>query len=383
MLRVIFFICLLFSPVANLAKADVVSDTAAKAGAGLGMAQFTTAVEHLGQSFYRYGLAAPNRNMMMFPVMRMPVPVNPNPEKIDYLAFRKILETLVVDLDAAEASMAKLEDTDFKVPLDLAAVHFDFDSDGKTSPAETLPAVMAAMMDPRGSNPTPPSLKVNFDTADIYWLRGYDRFISAFAQFLLAHDFEQAFNSTFHVFFPNAGLPIGEKLNANHSVGPYVDDEIGDAIALIHLMNWPVVEGARLSDVRTRLYNMATLSPKSWTAARRETDNDLEWLPNAKQTGGITQAKITDEQIDGWITVMNEFASVLDGKQLMPHWRFDRGINVKRFFAESKRFDFVLLIAGTDAVNYLENGPVSTRTRWNEMMRTFEGNFLGYALWFN
>jgi hypothetical protein len=226
-------------------------------------------------------------------------------------------------------------------------------------------------------------LKLNFDTADIYWLRGYDRFISAFAQFLLAHDFEQEFKSTFHVFFPNAGLSIGEKLNANRSARPYADGEIGDVIAFIHLVNWPVVDRARLSDVRSRLLDMATLSPKSWAASRRETDNDLEWLPNAKQTDGITQAKITDEQIDGWITVMNEFANVLDGKELMPHWRFDKGMNVKRYFAESKRFDLVLLITGTDAVDYLENGPVSTSARWNEMMRTFEGNFLGYALWFN
>jgi hypothetical protein len=383
MRQVLVLLSLLFLPFDSLARADVAADTAGRAGAELGVRQFEAAIEHLGQSFYRFGLEAPSRHMIMFPVLRMPVPVNPKPEKIDYQAFRKILETLVVDLDAAETSLAKLEDTDFKMHVDFATIHFDFDSDGKTSPQETLPGVLSALLVRVDPTAPLPSLKVNFDTADIYWLRGYDRFISAFAQFLLAHDFEQVFNCTFHVFFPNSGLSIGEKLTANRSVAPYADGEIGDTIALIHLMNWPVIDAARLLDVRTRLKHMTTLSPQSWAAARRETDNDLEWLPNAKQTGGIMQSKITDEQIDGWITVMNEFGDVLDGKKLVPHWRFDKGMNVKRFFEESKRFDFVLLITGTDAVDYLEIGPVSTSTRWNEMMRTFQGNFLGYAFWFN
>jgi hypothetical protein len=380
----LFLLSLLLLPSATFVRADVLADTQAKAGAGVGLLQFTTAVEHLGQSLYRYGLAAPSRNnMMMFPIMRMPVPPNPEPEKLDYQAFRKILETLVIDLDSAEASLAKLQDVDFKLPVDLAAVHFDFNANGKTETPETLPFILTAMMGPPDASQSPPNLNVNFDTADIYWLRGYDRFISAFAQFLLAHDFEQAFDSTFHVFFPQAGLAVGDKLMANRSQSAYADGEIGDVIALIHLMNWPVVDATRLSDVRTRLKDMAALSPKSWAAARKETDNDLEWLPNAKQTGGITKATITDEQINAWIIAMNEFGKVLDGNELLPHWRFDKGINVKRFFEESKRFDLVLLITGTDAVNYLEDGPVSTSTRWNDMMRTFQGNFLGYALWFN
>ncbi len=374
----------LLFPLAQQTRADVVSDTAAKVQAGAGMWQFTTAVEHLGQSMFRFGLAAPQRrNMMMFPVLRMPVPQNTKPEKITYADFRKILETLVLDLDAAEASMAKLGDVDFKLPVDLATIRFDFDSDGKTGQLETLPATLVSMMGATDLTATPPNLNVNFDTADVYWLRGYGRFISAFAQILLANDFEQSFNSTFHLFFPNSGLETGNKLAANRSIAPYTDGEIGDAIALFHLINWQVVEPARLADARTRLHAMATLSPQSWAAARRETDNDREWLPNAKQTGGITGVTNTDEVIDGWLAVMNEFADVLDGRKLMPHWRFDKGMNMKRYFAESKRTDLVLLITGTDAVNYLEAGPLSDSTKWNDLMRTFQGNFLGYALWFN
>jgi hypothetical protein len=80
---------------------------------------------------------------------------------------------------------------------------------------------------------------------------------------------------------------------------------------------------------------------------------------------------------------MQEFELILDGKKLVPHWRFDRGMNVKRMFEESKRFDLVLLLTGSDAALYLEDGPLSSSGDWNSLMGVFQGNFLGYALWFN
>jgi hypothetical protein len=52
-------------------------------------------------------------------------------------------------------------------------------------------------------------------------------------------------------------------------------------------------------------------------------------------------------------------------------------------FEESKNFDLVLLITGTDAVPYLEDGSVSSGAEWNNLMQVFRGNFLGYALWYN
>jgi hypothetical protein len=379
----VLMISLLFLPMVSLAKAESASDTTAKSAAEAGVWQFKAAIEHLGQSLYRFGLTAPDRHqVIMLPILRMPVPVNLHPEKVTYAAFRQILETLVVDLDASESSMAKLGDVDFKMPIDLACIHFDFDQDGKTGAAETLPAVLAGLMLPSDTAPLP-KLNVHFDTADIYWLRGYGRFISSFAQFLLAHDFEKSFNSTAHMFFPHSGLALGEKLNANRTTAPFADAEIGDLIALLHLVSWPVVEPERLANVRVRLVAMSVLSPLSWAAARRETDNDLEWMPNAKQTDSMTGATNSDEQINTWIAVMAEFGDVLEGKKLLPHWRFDKGLNVKRFFESSRYFDLVLMVTGTDAVTYLEDGSVSSSSRWNNLMGAFEGNFLGYALWYN
>jgi hypothetical protein len=355
-----------------------------KAVSAAGTLQFALAIEHLGQSLYRYGLAAPAQGNMVLPVLRMPVPQNPNPEKIDYQKFRTVLENLVRDLDAAETSLAQLGETDIKLQIDFAKVNFDLDGNGKASAEETLPGIIAALS--RETGQATASLNVAFDTADIYWLRGYGRFISAFSQFLLAHDFEELFNKTFHTFFPKGGLPTGDLLAANRSIESndgFARAEFGDILAMIHLINWKTLDPVRLEDSRKRLVAMADLSPKSWAAARKETDNDREWLPNAKQTQAMTGVTNSDEIIDGWLAVMTEFKSVLEGQKLMGHWRFEKGLNVKRFFNESKQFDLVLLIAGTDAVPYLEAGPISDSATWNRLMGTFEGNFIGYAVWFN
>jgi hypothetical protein len=356
---------------------------AAEAQAARGILAFVAGAERLGQSLHRHGLQTPeSRAMFQLPILRLPVPPNLKPEKLDYQKFRAILQSLVEDLTAAEASLASSQGTDVKLTFDLLKVRLDLDADGKASDYESLGAIMQQLT--RAPGPMPAEMTFSFDAADMLWLRGYSQFIMATGQFALAHDFQATFDKTFHIFFPNAGLPLAKELvqplDPNNM---FSEGAIGDAIAFIHLINWPVVEPARLADVRVKLKAIATLSRQSWQAARAETDNDREWLPNAKQSSALTSLPATDEIIDGWLAVMSEFESVLDGKKLLPHWRFERGLNVKRMFAESKNFDLVLLITGTDAVPYLEDGSVSSGAEWNNLMQVFRGNFLGYALWYN
>jgi len=354
---------------------------AAEAQAARGMLAFAAAVERLGQSLHRHGLETPQSRMMTLPILRLPVPPNRQPEKLDYRMFRAILQNLVADLTAAEAQLAATGGNDVTLSVDLLQVRLDLDGDGKAGDYETLGAMLQALS--QGPAPGAAGMAISFDTADIYWLRGYAQFIMAAAEFTLAHDFQSTFDKTFHMFFPNAGLPLANELLRPFAEGRFSEGAIGDAIAFIHLMSWPVAEPARLADVRVRLKAMAALSRQSWQAARAETDNEREWLPNAKQIGALTSLPVTDQTIDGWLAVMQEFELILDGKKLVPHWRFDRGMNVKRMFEESKRFDLVLLLTGTDAALYLEDGPLSSSGDWNGLMRVFQGNFLGYALWFN
>ena len=355
---------------------------AAEAQAARGILEFVSSIEKLGQALHRHGLQTPQSAMMQLPILRLPVPPNPNPEQLDYPKYRAILRELLDGLIKAEATLAAADGAGVKFAFDLLKVRLDLDGDGKAGDHESLGAMMRQLM--RASDPVSAEMLFTFDAADILWLRGYSQFIMAAAQFGLAHDFHQTFDKTFHVFFPNAGLPLAIDLTRQPSLGRMPSEAaIGDFIAFIHLFNWPVMEPERLADSRLRLKAIAQLSRESWQAARAETDNDREWLPNAKQTGTFASLPASDATIDGWLAVMKEFELVLDGEKLLPHWRFDRGLNVKRLFTESKNFDLVLLLAGTDAVPYLEDGPISTTADWDNLTSVFRGNFLGYAIWYN
>ena len=52
--------------------------------------------------------------------------------------------------------------------------------------------------------------------------------------------------------------------------------------------------------------------------------------------------------IAGWQDFLNEADSLLRGKKLTPHWRFNsrRGINLRRVFDEPRDFDLVLWVHG-------------------------------------
>lgn len=358
--------------------------TLAQAQSARGLLQFVKAVEHLSQSLYFYGLEThPGDEMMQLPILRVPVEPNPHPEKIDYQKYRAILQNLFDDLNQADALLAEgAKGEGVKLPLDLTKVRVDMNKDGSADSQESLGFILEKILgSPVGG--VIPDLNFNFDKADLFWLRGYIQFLTAAAEFGLAIDFEDSFNKTGHAFFPKSGLLMSDILLMRSQSMGFVDNSVGDALALVHLMNWKVTDPQKFDDVRLRLIKLAELSPESWKAARAETDNDREWLPNAKQTGRWGAMAVDDATIDGWLAVVSEFKKVLEGKKLAPHWRFNQGINVKRIFQETKRLDIVLLIAGVDAVPFLETGTISSAANWDGLTSLFRGNFLGYALWFN
>ncbi|HMT13387.1 MAG TPA: hypothetical protein PKE19_01430 [Aestuariivirga sp.] len=351
--------------------------------AARGVLKFMTGMERFAQAMHRHGLESGGNMMVLrLPLLRLPVPPNPHPEKLDYQGLRQIFSSFVADMAAAEADLAALGDQPVSFPLDLARLHLDINGDGTITDAEGLGRMLTGL-GPAGA--PAPDMAVHFDTTDIYWLRGYGNFLAAFAQFLLAHDFSATFDKSFQLFFPRAGLPLGDEaapVDDLLAAGERVD-RVADAIALIHLVNWQVVEPERRREVRLHLKAMADLSRKSWTAARAETDDDHEWLPNARQHPAFAFGPVDDTVIDGWLQIMTEMEQVLDGRKLLPHWRFAQGMNLQKFLDDGKSFDLVLLLAGQDARPWLESGPVSDTATWNNLTQAFRGNFLSYALWFN
>jgi hypothetical protein len=41
---------------------------------------------------------------------------------------------------------------------------------------------------------------------------------------------------------------------------------------------------------------------------------------------------VSSAHVEGWMLFLYEFEAVFDGKKLIPHWRFNQGINMRRSF---------------------------------------------------
>ena len=352
----------------------------------LGAVQFLQAIENLGQAFHRYGLNNGEAigGLAGLPFFRLPVPPNASPEKIDYNALRGVLSALVGDLAKAEGTLAGVNSTALDLPLNIGLIRLDLDGDGTGSEEEALGSILGAIGGPAmsGADAAEPLL-VDFDASDVPWLRAYCHLLTALAEFPLAHDWRAAFEASFQGLFPHAGLPLSqaERLPLPDEYRMY--PPIADLIAFIHLLHWPVAEPERMKSVLAHLEAIPPLSRENWARVLAETDNGKEWLPSPRQTGFLPGVTVTQEQIDGWMLLLDEFEALLKGEKLLPHWRFDKGLNLRRVFLEPTTFDVVLLIQGSAAIPYLEAGELTDEVTWRRIGDLIGGNFIGYAIWFN
>jgi len=363
------------------------SDPLAAYGAGAGY--FFQAIEGLAQSLYLHGFESPRS--FALPLLRLPIPENPSPEPLTYKGMRKIFADFHDQLALASDRLALVpRDADIGVEADLAKVGIDLNRDGTIAREESLAGIMASI-NSMGAPPPDASfegLVFRFDRADGYWLDGYSHFLMAQANFWLAHDFSQAFDQSFHVLFPRAGLPMQNDLvPLGDGQGSIFASEwrIADLVSFIHLINWPVVEPERRKQARLDLLEMIALSRQNWMSIRAETDNDREWLPGPQQPGrhALTGLEVTENEVSAWHDALKMAEDLLEGRKLLPHFRFvDRGVDMKKFFEEPMTFDLVLSITGPAVVPYLRQGPMLTSDEFWAMTGRFE-SFWSFAVWFN
>jgi hypothetical protein len=373
-----------------LVELDAAKASDPRAAYASGAVQFFVALERLGQGLHRHGFESPRS--FMLPLMRLPVSANPNPEPLTYESFRKILADFRDAMAASAATLATVpEQADIGIEVDLGQLGIDLNEDGTIAADESMAAIMAAMANPGsvppGAGPTP---VFRFDRADGYWLQGYSNFLMAQADFWLAHDFRLAFDQSFHMLFPRAKLPMQDQLVPldNGSSNMFASEwRIADFVSFFHLANWPVMEPERRKAARAELLEMIRLSRADWKAIRAETDNDREWLPGPQQTGAnqLTGLEVTETEVQAWHAVLAMAEDLLEGRKLLPHFRFaDKGVNMKRFFEEPQTFDLVLSITGPGVVPYLEKGPILSSEEWWAIQSQFGGaGFMTFALWFN
>jgi hypothetical protein len=367
---------------------------------GLGVMQFLKSVEGLAQDHYRYGLM--NHRIREIPILRLSVPLNAKPEEISYQKARESLQSFVDDLEAAEKTLAQVDTSNVKLPVHFCKIRLDLNGDGKTDDSERFWSIYANF-NRRANQENGENFVIAFDGGDVHWLRGYCHLLMGMGEFVLAHDWEDQFERTEHLFYPVVKTKYSQ-LQADGVVdfNGFHLHKILDLIALINTINYEVVAPEKMKATLSHLEEMAAQSHLSWKRIRAETDDDHEWLPNPKQTGVIPGVTITEEMIDAWEETMTEMQAIFKGEKLLPYWRgagtgidFNNvaysqtvGINLRRVFTEPTRFDLVLWIQGTAATPYLESYQKSGKPPvdgavFDRMVRVFQGEFIGFAIWFN
>ncbi len=359
---------------------------------GLGLLQFLRAGEQLAQSWYRYGLRAEDDAAGFVPFLRLVIPPNPEPETIRHADARRVLADLQAGLIACEATLAGIQDDAMELSVPVGLIRMDIDGDGECADEECMARVYAALLG-RGANRNAaaaplPEFLIRFDAGDVRWLRGYCHLLNGMLDFWLAHDDAALFASTAHLFFPRPATPYTFLVERRPSAKgrPDVMETILDAAAFIHLLNLPVSDAGRMRAAREHFQRMTALSRESWQLIMAETDDNQEWIPNPRQQSVIPGARVTEPMVAAWQRMLDELDAILEGRKLAPFWRGTarRGINVARFFEEPRTFDLVLLIQGTGAAPYLEDGPVTESAFWENVLSAFgRGGFFPYAIWFN
>lgn len=340
----------------------------------LGFIEFFRGFEEMTQSLYDYGLRGP---MGLVP---MPIAPNPSPKRISYEDSRRIVETWLASLNRAEATLAKIQRDDVAFRVDVADILFDYDSDAKTTSGENLDGVLNLNIS--GAKAV---LIIRFDRADAHWLRGYCHLLAGVCEFALAHDWKDFFEHAGQLLFENIETPY--TFLRTQSYGSNVGrlpPQIIDIIAGIHLLHFDVKEPERLKAAHAHFKETVRQSREMWAHALKETDNELEWIPNPRQEG-VLPIPMTELMSKDWMRLLDEVDAILDGRKLIPFWRDGetRGVNLKRVFMEPRQFDVVLWIQGTAAVPYLEKGEITSDDFWNSIQRGFGGQLTWYALWMN
>jgi hypothetical protein len=354
---------------------------------GLGALQFLQSVEHLAQNLYRFGLRNQAERGFNFPFLRIQIPTNPKPETISYQQCREIFDTFRKGLVKAESTLALINDPDLKLPLHFKIIRLDLNGDGIPDDKETLWKVYADLtnnkdVDEKEAN----DFLICFDRGDVHWLRGYCHLLSGICEVYLAHDSRETFECTGHLLFAKTNSPYKFLTGSKHvrAIGRG-DMDIADLVEFIHSIRWSVAEPERMRRALHHFEAVVAQSHESWKWIMAETDDDHEWLPNPRQTGVIPNVRVTQEMVDAWTDIMNEFDKLLSGKLLIPFWRGDEryGVNVRKVFLAPTTLDVVLWVQGPAAAPYLEKGPLTEGKLWNRSRQVFGHNFPGFAIWFN
>ncbi|NBE06529.1 hypothetical protein [Paragemmobacter ruber] len=344
----------------------------------LGGLRFLRAVETTYQTRWRTGLDDPSG---MVPLLRLEQGVSPaassSPGDVSAL-----FAQVATDMASARAPLAGLsEGPEFSVEIRLADLWFDVNADGTRTPDEDLmqllgPTLMGWRWFDR--DPAAPAPVIRFDRADAAWLSAYTHLLEGTAKIILAYDPTDAITraASARTAMQAISPPYAEEIFV---IRPWVD---ALWVMLDALDQQP--DAARLAQARDHFLAMIADNRAFWTAVEKETDNDAEWLPNARQTSALGLTLPPETGLT-WLAVLADGEALLKGEKLIPYWRLGDGggVNLARMFTDPAPIDVKDWIQGTGALPYLEQGATVSADSWQRFEAMMGGDAMLMSVWLN
>jgi hypothetical protein len=316
------------------------------------------------------------------PILRLPIPENPNARAFEPADFTTLLTGLDADMDSARSALTLLGDGDFALDIRLSDLWFDIDMNGTRGEGEDIASVAgltlggARMIAQPVADPV-----IRFDTADAAWLTAYTHFLSGFVSTALAYDPEPAIQrvmeSSAAIYALWGDTPPPNALDM--MFGRQVDRV---AMVLFALSKTP--DKTLALDAHGHFLSMIAENRRFWSLVAAETDNDGEWVPNDRQTSGLG-LNVPPGTGERWQAVLADAEALLKGEALIPHWRFgaEAGINLKKAFENPPAVDLVTWIQGEGLLPYAEKGRRISPAAWNDFERLVSGDAILFAVFLN
>lgn len=344
----------------------------------LGGIRFLRAIETTFQTRYRTGMDDPTG---MLPLLRLNAGTAPDavfqPGDVATL-----FAQAATDMAAARAPLQGLDTgPDFTVEIRLADLWFDVNADGTRSPDEDLmqllgPSLLGFRWFDR--DPAAPAPVIRFDRADAAWLAAYTHLLEGVANTVLAYDPTDALTRA-------AAARDGMAALSPPAFSEYDLFSPGlDALWVILEALDQQPDAARLTAARDHFLSMAAANRAFWAAVEGETDDDAEWLPNARQTSALGLT-LPPETGATWLAVLADGEALLKGEKLIPHWRLGdgAGVNLGRMFTDPAPIDVKDWIQGAGALPYLEQGETVSAESWSRFQGMMGGDAMLMAVWLN
>lgn len=339
----------------------------------LGGVRFLGAVERALQERYATDISGVLAEESGIPILRLPLPPNPDATPFAPEAVPALFEQVVADMAGALEALDTITDADeVGLVIDTADLWFDINRNGARDDGEAVMDIVELVrpaqefiLDDNGSwVPAPqdarPSITVRFDTSDAAWLSAYAHLLSGIGETVLALDPAEAIATVLDARATmNALSPHIDASGGWWSVNDMADFVDIFAIFVHAIEQQPDVTHSRAA--HAHFIGMIEDNKTFWGRVATETDDDMEWIPNTDQISALP-VPFPDDLGPRWQAVLAEAEMVLTGELLVPVWRMGdgAGINIARMFQDPPPLDAMGLLQGSTFAPFLEEGPVMT-----------------------